>query len=176
MKKLIAAAATVLAVLTTADVALAQAQKAAPAAAQKSTASPAAIAAAKEILVLKNARAVYDGAVVSTIQSVKSSLIQSNLNFQRDIEEVSLKLAGDLKGRESQIADAMAQIYANDFTEQELKDLLTFYKSPLGKKSIEQEPKSIEASLNYMRNWGEDLALEVNELFRQELKKRGKDL
>ena len=45
-----------------------------------------------------------------------------------------------------------------NFTEQELKDLLAFYKSPLGKKSLEQEPKSIEASLNYMRNWGEDLA------------------
>lgn len=176
MKKLFAVAATVVLAVTTADMAFAQAPKAPAAAAQKSTASPAAIAAAKEILVLKNARAVYDGAVVSTVQSVKNSLIQSNLNLQRDIEEVSLKLAGDLKGRESQIADAMAQIYANDFTEQELKDLLAFYKSPLGKKSIEQEPKSIEASLNYMRNWGEDLALEVNELFRKELKKRGKDL
>lgn len=178
MKKLLAVAATVALAVTTADMAFAQAQKAPAAAAQqqKSTASPAAIAAAKEILVLKNARAVYDGAVVSTVQSVKNSLTQSNLNLQRDIEEISLKLAGELKGRENQIADAMAQIYANDFTEQELKDLLTFYKSPLGKKSIEQEPKSIEASLNYMRNWGEDLALEVNELFRKELKKRGKDL
>lgn len=178
MNKLFAAAATVVLSLTTADIALAQAQQKAPApaAAQKSTATPAALAAAKEILVLKNARAVYEGAVVSTIQNVKNSLMQNNLNLQRDIEQVSLKLAGDLKGRESQIGDAMAQIYANDFTEQELKDLLAFYKSPLGKKSVEQEPKSIEASLNYMRNWGEDLAVEVNELFKQELKKRGKDL
>ncbi len=178
MKKLFAVAATIALAVTTADMAFAQAQKAPATAAQpqKPAASAAAIAAAKEILMLKNARAVYDGAVVSTVQSVKNSLIQSNLNLQRDIEEVSLKLAGDLKGRESQISDAMAQIYANDFTEQELKDLLAFYKSPLGKKSIEQEPKSIEASLNYMRNWGEDLALEVNDLFRKELKKRGKDL
>ncbi|ETR74768.1 hypothetical protein X566_18280 [Afipia sp. P52-10] len=177
MKKLfVAAAATAVLALTSADVALAQAQKAPAAAQQRPAPSAGAIAAAKEILQLKNARAVYDGAVVSTIQSVKNSLMQSNLNLQRDIEEISLKLAGDLKGRESQIGDAMAQIYATDFTEQELKDLLAFYKSPLGKKSIEQEPKSIEASLNYMRNWGEDFALEVNELFRTELKKRGKDL
>jgi len=177
MKKLfVAAAATAVLALTSADVALAQAQKEPAAAQQRPAPSAGAIAAAKEILQLKNARAVYDGAVVSTIQSVKNSLMQSNLNLQRDIEEISLKLAGDLKGRESQIGDAMAQIYATDFTEQELKDLLAFYKSPLGKKSIEQEPKSIEASLNYMRNWGEDFALEVNELFRTELKKRGKDL
>ena len=30
----------------------------------------------------------------------------------------------------------MAKVYANGFTEQELKDLSTFYKSPLGKKMI----------------------------------------
>ncbi|MDQ8728638.1 DUF2059 domain-containing protein [Bradyrhizobium sp. LHD-71] len=140
------------------------------------TLPPGAIAAAKEILVLKNASSVYQGAVVSTIQNVKNSLLQSNINLQRDIEEISLKLARDLSGKESEIGEGMAAIYATHFSEQELKDLLAFYKSPLGKKSLEQEPKSIEASLNYMRNWGEDLALEVNEMFRQELKKRGKDL
>lgn len=138
--------------------------------------SPAAIAAAKEILQLKNASAVYQGAVVTTIQNVKNSLLQSNINLQKDIEEVSLKLARDLAGKESEIGEGMAAIYATNFTEQELKDLLAFYKSPLGKKTLEQEPKSIEASLNYMRNWGEDLALEINERFREELKKRGKDL
>ncbi len=137
---------------------------------------PGAIAAAKEILLLKNAAAVYQGAVVSTIQNVKNSLLQSNINLQKDIEEVSLKLARDLAGKESEIGEGMAVIYATNFSEQELKDLLAFYKSPLGKKSLEQEPKSIEASLNYMRNWGEDLAMEINERFRDELKKRGKDL
>jgi hypothetical protein len=163
-------------------VAQAQQQKAPAQAQQKATVPeasslpPGAIAAAKEILLLKNAAAVYQGAVVTTIQNVKNSLMQSNLNLQKDIEEVSFKLARDLSGREREIGDGMAAIYATNFSEQELKDLLAFYKSPLGKKSLEQEPKSIEASLNYMRNWGEDLAIEVNERFRQELKKRGKDL
>jgi uncharacterized protein len=151
-------------------------------AAQKGTAPPAAtlpagaLAAAKEILVLKNAAAVYQGAVIGTIQNVKNSLLQSNINLQKDIDEISLKLARDLSGKESEIGDGMATIYATYFSEQELKDLLAFYKSPLGKKSLELEPKAIEASLNYMRNWGEDLAMEVNERFRDEMKKRGKDL
>ena len=112
----------------------------------------------------------------ATIQNVKNSLLQGNINLQKDIEEVSLKLARDLAGKESEIGDGMAQIYATNFSEQELKDLLAFYKSPLGRKSLEQEPKSIEASLNYMRNWGDDLAVDINERFRAELKKRGKDL
>lgn len=186
MRKLsIAAAAAIFALTATAGAALAQAQQKAPAPVQgqKKAVAPAinglppgAIAAAKEILLLKNASAVYQGAVVATIQNVKNSIVQSNLNLQKDIEEVSLKLARDLNGRESEIGEGMAAIYATNFSEQELKDLLAFYKSPLGKKTLEQEPKSIEASLNYMRNWGEDLALEVNDRFRDELKKRGKDL
>ena len=186
MRKLsIAVSAAIFAVSASTGAALAQAQQKAPAPAQAqqkaapppaNTVAPSAIAAAKEILLLKNAAAVYQGAVISTIQNVKNSLLQSNINLQKDIEELSLKLARDLAGKEAEIGEGMATIYASNFSEQELKDLLAFYKSPLGKKSLEQEPKAIEASLNYMRNWGEDLAMEINERFREELKKRGKDL
>jgi hypothetical protein len=182
MRKLSVAISAAVFVLAANGTALAQQKGPAPQAQQKAglpaanTLPPGAIAAAKEILALKNASAVYQGAVVATIQNVKNSLLQGNINLQKDIEEVSLKLARDLAGKESEIGEGMAQIYATNFSEQELKDLLAFYKSPLGRKTLEQEPKSIEASLNYMRNWGEDLALELNERFRVELKKRGKDL
>jgi hypothetical protein len=191
MRKLpVAVTAAFFALTATAGAAMAQAQQKAPAPAQQkgpaaaqkaapppaNNVSPAAIAAAKEILLLKNAAAVYQGAVIGTIQNVKNALLQTNLSLQKEIDEVSLKLARDLAGKESEIGEGMAVIYATNFTEQELKDLLAFYRSPLGKKSLEAEPKSIEQSLNYMRNWGEDLALEVNERFKEEMKKRGKDL
>jgi hypothetical protein len=183
MMKFSVAAAAMLALAASTSATLAQApQQKGPAAAQQKAVlpqnnlPPGAITAAKELLVLKNAGAVYKGAVIATLTNVKSSLMQSNINLQKDLDEVSLKLARDLSGRESEIGDGMAQIYATNFSEQELKDLVAFYKSPLGKKTLEFEPKSIEQSLNYMRNWSEDLALEINERFRDELKKRGKDL
>ena len=34
----------------------------------------------------------------------------------------------------------MAQIYCNEFSEKELKDLVTFYKSPLGQKLLLPSP------------------------------------
>jgi hypothetical protein len=152
-------------------------QKAAPAAAPAQSGPPAsALAAAKEYLQIKRVFTFYEGIVVGTIQNVKNSLTQSNLMLQRDINEISLKLASDLKGREAEIIDGMAVIYANDFTEQELRDLIAFYKTPLGKKSIEQDPKSVDASLNYLKNWGDDFSVEVNSRFAEELKKRGKEL
>ena len=70
----------------------------------------------------------------------------------------------------------MAKIYASHFTEQELKDLVTFYKSALGQKLITEEPKAIEASMKYMNEWAQQFADVVNGEFRAEMRKRGKEI
>ena len=70
----------------------------------------------------------------------------------------------------------MAQIYANEFTEQELKDLVTFYKSPLGQKLIASEPRAIQFSMSYMNPWAQNFSEVVNGAFRAEMRKRGKEI
>ena len=139
-------------------------------------ASPAAMAAAKEILTLKNASAMYQGAVPNIVQRTKDTLLQSNLNYQKDLNEVSIIVAQTLAGKEKEIGEQMARIYASDFTEQELKDLVTFYKSPLGQKLLTQEPMSISASMAYMQQWAQQFSEEVNGQFRAEMRKRGKEI
>jgi uncharacterized protein len=139
-------------------------------------ASPASIAAAKEILAMKNASAMYASAVPNIVEQTKNALIQSNLNYQKDLGEVAIVVAKNLAGREKEIGDGMAQVYANEFTEQELKDLLTFYKSPLGQKLLVSEPRAIQFSMSYMNQWATIFAETVNNQFRAEMKKRGKDI
>jgi uncharacterized protein len=139
-------------------------------------ASPAAIAAAKEILTMKNASAMYANAVPSVVQQTKDVLLRANLNYQKDLNEVAVIVAQKLAGREKEIADGMAVAYANEFSEQELKDLVTFYKSPLGQKLLAAEPKAIELSMSYMNQWGQGFAQTVNGEFRAEMRKRGKEI
>jgi hypothetical protein len=139
-------------------------------------ATPAAIAAAKEILVLKNASAMYSGAVPGLVQKTKDTLLQNNLNYQKDLNEVAVIVAQSMAGREKEIGEQMAKIYASDFTEQELKDLVTFYKSPLGQKLLVQEPRSIQASMGYMNQWAQTFSEEINGHFRSEMRKRGKEI
>jgi hypothetical protein len=148
---------------------------AAPAPALKE-ASPAAIAAAKEILTMKNASAMYASAVPNLVEQTKNTLLQSNLNYQKDLNEVALIVAKNLAGREKEIGEGMARIYANEFTEQELKDLVTFYKSPLGQKLLATEPRAIQFSMSYMNQWAQVFAETVNGQFRAEMKKRGKEI
>ena len=139
-------------------------------------ASPAAIAAAKEILAMKNANAMFAGAVPGIVQKTKDTLLASNINYQKDLNEVAVIVAQNLAGREKEIGDGMAQIYASQFTEQELKDLVTFYKSPLGQKLIVNEPRAIQYTMSYMQQWAQQFAEIVNGEFRAEMRKRGKQI
>ena len=170
--------------LTAAGLVLGLASAAVPAGAQQpqqgaatlKPVSPAAMDAAREILKLKNASAMYASAVPNIVQQTKDQLLQSNLNYQKDLNEVAVIVAQKMAGREKEIGDGMAKIYGNEFTEQELKDLVTFYKSPLGAKLLTSEPKAIQDSMAYMNQWGQLFAEAVNGEFRAEMRKRGKQI
>jgi hypothetical protein len=157
---------------------LALALTALPAAAQQPAkpASPAAIAAAKEILTMKNAGAMYAQAVPNIVQQTKDQLMQTNLNYQKDLNEVAVIVAQKLAGKEKEIGEGMAAVYASDFTEQELKDLVNFYKSPLGQKLLSTEPRAIQQSMGFMNQWAQQFAETVNGEFRAEMRKRGKQI
>lgn len=138
--------------------------------------SATALGYAKEILLAKNVAAIYQGAVPGLVQRTRDVLLQSNLNYQKDLDEVSLVVAKDLAGREKEIGEEMARIYATSFTEPELKELAAFYKSPLGTKVILQEPAAFNQARQYMDQWAQKFAEEINGKFRAEMKKRGKEI
>src|SRR5262245_48776685 len=105
--------------------------------------TPACMAAAREILQLKNAGALYANAVPNIVTQTKDQLLSTNLNYQKDLNEVAVIVAQRMAGKEKEIGEGMAQIYCNEFTEKELIDLVAFYKSPLGTKLLASEPRAI---------------------------------
>jgi hypothetical protein len=167
-------------ILTAAGVALGLALGGVPAGAQQAPApkpaTPAAIAAAKEILTMKNAGAMYAKAVPNIVHQTKEALLKDNLNYQKDLNEVEVIVAQKLAGREKEIDGGMAAVYATEFTEQELKDLVTFYKSPLGQKLLTAEPMAIQRSMGYVTQWAQQFSEVVNGEFRAEMRKRGKEI
>jgi uncharacterized protein len=139
-------------------------------------ASPAALAAAQEILAMKGASDMYANLVPNIVAQTKGVLLQNNLNYQKDLNEVTIIVAKNLSGRVKEVGDGMAQIFANEFTEQELKDMVTFYKTPLGKKILSTEPVAIRLSMSYMNQWAQSFSEVVNAEFRAEMRKRGKEI
>jgi len=139
-------------------------------------ASPACMAGAREILSLKNASAMYANAVPGIVQQTKQALLQSNLNYQKDLDEVAVVVAQAFAGKEKEIGEKMAQTYCNEFSDQEIKDLVTFYKSPLGAKLLAAEPKAIQMSMMAMNQWAAEFSDLVTAQFRAEMRKRGKQI
>jgi uncharacterized protein len=138
--------------------------------------TPACMAAAREILGMKNAAAMYANAVPNIVAQTKDQLLTTNLNYQKDLNEVAVIVAQKMAGREKEIGEGMAQIYCNEFTEKELTDLVAFYKSPLGQKLLASEPRAIQFSMSYMNSWAQNFAEMVNGEFRAEMRKRGKQI
>jgi hypothetical protein len=180
LSTIISAAGLALGLVLTAGLAGAQQKAAAPpapaAAGAPKPGTPAAMAAAREILLLKTANVMYANAVPGLVQKTKDVLLQNNLNYQKDLNEVAVIVAQKLAGREQEIGEGMAAVYTQAFTEQELKDLVVFYKSPLGKKLLSAEPQAINLSLAYMNSWAQQFAEVINGEFRAEMRKRGKEI
>jgi hypothetical protein len=138
--------------------------------------SPTAMLLAKELVDIKGAAQAYDPLVNGVIEYHKNFFIQNNPNLARDLDQVAQKLSGDLAPRKAEMQQEITSIYASHFTEQELKDALAFYKSPLGKKLIAEEPKAMEETLKAADDWSRKFAGEVDAKFRAEMQKRGKNL
>jgi len=96
--------------------------------------------------------------------------------LSRDLNEVAAKLRAELAPRAGELLDDGARLYASRFTEQELKDVLAFYKSPIGRKVVAQEPAILDRSAANMDAWASKFAEEVIAKFRAEMRKKGHEI
>ena len=135
--------------------------------------SPAALLMAKEIIDLKGAGTAFDPLVTGVIEYHRNLLIQTNPNLARQIEQVAQQLLTEMQPRKVELQQQLARTYAQHFTEPELKDAIAFYRTPLGKKLITEEPKAMEETMKAADTWSRKFAEEVVAKLRAELKKKG---
>jgi hypothetical protein len=135
-----------------------------------------AIALAKEIIVAKGAAVIYEPILGGVIDRTRVVFQQSNPMIGRDLNEVAGRLRTEFAPRTAEVVNDVAKLYATRFTEQELKDVLAFYKSALGKKVIATEPMILDQSMRNVDAWAAKLADEIMVRFRAEMKKKGHDL
>ncbi len=138
--------------------------------------TPSAQALAKELIVLKGSTQLWDAVVPGVIEQVKAVFMQTNPALGRELNDVAAQLRTEFAPRASQLVDQVAQLYARTFTEQELKDALAFYKSPLGRKIVSEEPKVLDDGFRRIQQWANKFSEEVMGRMRAEMKKKGYDL
>jgi hypothetical protein len=144
--------------------------------AQAQQPSAASVSMAKELIALKGATTMYDPVVRGVVEHAKIILLRTNPMLSKELGEVTAKLHTEYASKVGELREIVARVYAARFTEQELKDALTFYKTPLGKKLIVEEPAILDQTMKDAQTWGDRLSEEVIIKMRAEMRKRGHEL
>jgi len=145
-----------------------------PAQAQQPTAN--AIALAKEIIVVKGGNVIYESVIPDIVNRARLTFLGANPLLGKDLGEVAAKLQAEFAPRTAEAINDGARLYASKFTEQELKDVLAFYKSPLGRKVISQEPVILDQSTASIDEWAIKIGNEIVVKFRAEMRRRGHEI
>jgi hypothetical protein len=138
--------------------------------------SATAIQTAKDIVNVTGAMALFNPLIPGVIEQAKNLFLQQNPGLSKDLNEITTKMRADLTPRFGELTSEVAKLYASHFTEAELKELLAFYKTPVGMKLIVEQPKVGEEGLKFAQTWANNLSDEVIVKMRDELKKRGHTL
>lgn len=138
--------------------------------------SAAAMATAKELVQVTGATALFNPLIAGVVEQAKILYLQQDPSLNKDLTAIATKMREDLAPRFAEVTDEVAKLYASSFNEQELKQILVFYKSPVGKKLLAQQPAVIDSSMKFAQTWANKLSDEVVIKMRAELKKKGHNL
>jgi len=144
------------------------------AAAQQPT--PSAIVTAKELLIVKGATGMFDAVIPGMVESTKNTFLPTNPGLYKEINQAAAKVQTEFASRRTEVIDEIARLYAQHFTEAEMKEVIAFYKTPTGRKLVADEPAIIQQGLARADAWSKKMADEVMSRFRAEMKKMGHDL
>jgi uncharacterized protein len=135
-----------------------------------------AVAAARELIVVKGGAAMFEPVIPGVIETAKNSLVPTNPNLTKELNDVAAQLRRDYEGKKAELVYEVALIYAKHFTDQELKELVAFYKSPLGQKMLKEEPLALDQGLKRAQDWSQDFSEAVLVRIRTEMAKKGHPL
>ena len=138
--------------------------------------SAAALATAKQLIAATGSTAVFNPLIAGVVEQSKLLFLQQDPSLAKDLNEIASQMRTDLAPRSVELSNEVATLYASNFTDDELKTILAFYQSPVGKKVLDRQPQVVDSSMKFAQNWANKLSDEVIAKMREELKKRGHNL
>jgi hypothetical protein len=138
--------------------------------------TPGAVAAARELLTLRGTLEPFDRILSGAVETAKAAFLPTNPQLSKELNEVAAILHQGVRPMRETLYNDMSTTYAKHFTEKELKDLLAFYKTPLGKKFAAEEPVAIEDILKQAQTLAAALVEDMMTRFRAEMRKRGHEI
>ncbi|MFG1180375.1 DUF2059 domain-containing protein [Xanthobacter versatilis] len=131
---------------------------------------------ARDLVAVNGEARAFEGIIPNIVDGAALSFLQTNPDLAKQLREVAIIVRPEFEARQNEIIDILASSYARHFTEAELKEAITFYRSPTGAKLVQDRPVIVQEAVQGIQAWGAQVNAQAVERVRAEMRKRGVDL
>jgi len=148
---------------------------AAPAFAQAPALAPSHIQVAREVLELSGVTQSITGIYTEFERNVQA-MLATRPEVKKDADAVIAALKPEADKRADEMTKIAAEVFARKMTEVDLKEVATFFKSPVGQRYNTLRREAMDDILNVLAPWTAQTSQYLFDRFSQEMSKRGHTL
>jgi len=144
--------------------------------ARAQSASPETLATAKELLSTMNLADQFKALMPAIMQNMKAAVVQGRSDVERDYDAMTPILLEGFQARLGELSEAVAIVYAGNFSADDLRALIAFYKTPTGQKFLQKTPVVMQQTMAAGQKFGQSVASDLHQRMIDELRKKGHTL
>jgi hypothetical protein len=135
------------------------------------TPSPDAMMAARSLVTTMKVADQYKALLPNILMTLRPALVQDRPEIERDYDAMMPMIEEAFKPYYTSMIDAIATVYASNFTVGEMRAIEAFYRQPVGQKLLEISPaitqQTAQVGQDASRKAAEDLRVRLTEALRQ---------
>ena len=138
--------------------------------------SPESTAAAKELINTINLADQFKNLMPMIMKNLKPAIVQGRSEVDRDYDAMVPVLLEASQARIGELIEAVAIIYSSNFSAEELRAVIAFYKTPVGQKFLQKQPFMMQQTMTVGQKFGQSVAADMQKRMIEELRKKGHTL
>jgi hypothetical protein len=140
------------------------------------TPSPEARAAARNLVLTMKLDDQYKAMLPTILLGLKPVVVQDRPEIERDYDAMGAMMVDTYAPFYNAMLDAAASIYADSFTVEELRQIETFYRLPVGQKLLEKSPALAQQRDTAVQDLGRKASDEIKARLTDALRQKGHKL
>jgi hypothetical protein len=132
------------------------------------------VAAARQLIQVMRATDQFKAILPTIIQGLRPAVVQGRPEMEKDFDTIMPIIINGATQHLNELADKLADIYASNFSVDEIHDLIAFYHTPTGQKLLDRQSVVARESMAAGQHFGQTLVMELKEQITDELRKRGR--
>ncbi len=134
------------------------------------------LAFARELLNQIGAERLIETVVGNMVARLTQTVTATRPELSNDLKTVMDSIRTEFDKQTPLVVEDAARVFSRAMTEQELRETVTFLKSPAGQKYLDTQGQSVNIISGMMEQWSRQMSQQMFEKARAEMKKKGHDI